>query len=162
MRLPLPFGCGSCQYADKPKTQCYCEASSPCLALRGRCQRRVTPAADGRGFSVGSDPQIAPPTCANVRQAGRRGRRPLRSGRTFPRRGGACPSRRPARMSDKRATTRVAPTERTEVPRRGGAKCPLGYAPPADLRPRPTNGRGKPRPYGADGGSPVGEGLSAL
>ena len=38
--------------------------------------------ADGRGFSVGSDPQIAPPTGANVRQTGRRGRRPLRSERT--------------------------------------------------------------------------------
>ena len=43
------------------------------------------------------------------------GRRPLRCGRRFPRRGGACPSRRPARTSDMRATTRVAPTAWTHV-----------------------------------------------
>ena len=43
------------------------------------------PLRSGRRFPpVGSDPQIAPPTCANVRQTGRRGRRPLRRKRTFP------------------------------------------------------------------------------
>ncbi len=129
-RLPPPSGgiaASRCQWQKKRsrnfrsgrKTQANECAQRFSGTARRRCQRRVTPAADGRGSPVGSDPQIAPPTSTRVRQADRRGRRPLRSGRRFP--------------------------------RRGGAKCPLGYAPPADQRPRPTNGRGKPRPYAANG-----------
>jgi hypothetical protein len=41
--------------ADGRFPPCHCEASSPCLPLRGRCQRRVTPAADGRGWRRGTD-----------------------------------------------------------------------------------------------------------
>ena len=59
--------------------------------------------ADGRP-PVGSDPQIAPPTRACVRQAGRRGRRPLRCERRFP-----------ANSEFRIPNSPTAPTKRTHV-----------------------------------------------
>ena len=84
---------------------------------------------------VGSDPQIAPPTCADVRQAGRRGRRPLR--RLFlPQRG--------------RMSLATGEGEGFPVPRRGDSRIAR--------RPAPVSGRrtSNARPYGANPRFPVG------
>ena len=104
--------------------------------------------ADGR-FPVGSDPRIAPPTCADVRQAGRRGRRPLRCGRTFPRRGGACPSRR--LFLPQRGRMSLATGEGESFPSPVGSDPRI--APPTSARVGPTGCRGR-QPLRSDLASP--------
>ncbi len=111
--------------------------------------------ADGR-FPVGSDPRIAPPTCADVRQAGRRGRRPLRCGRTFPRRGGACPSRRPCMRVRQAGRRGRRPLRcRLAFPRRGDSRIARRHASMSDKR------AGNTRPYAADGLASPSGGIAA-
>ena len=105
---------------------------------RRRWQRRVTPAADGRGS-------------------------PRQSASPVPRRGGACPSRRPVPVSDKRAVEGASPYAANQGSRVIASQCrlasPSGGGGSGVSRPRLTEGvlRDNPHPP-----SPVGEGLSAL
>ena len=73
-----------------------------------------------------------PPTRADVRQTGRRGRRPLRSKPTFPRRDEHCSSADPG-AGRTNGRPMVVPTAKRE-PHRGG------YQPPADVGKCPTSG----------------------
>ena len=103
--------CDSCDSCDgfSPVTSC----RKPSRAVEGAGPYDADPR-----FPVGTTIG-RPPTCTNVRPTGRRGRPPLRSGRRFPVGATLAVARRPAPVSDQRAGTSPAPTERTEVPRRG-------------------------------------------
>ena len=126
-------------------------------------------AVDGRGSPRHSASFVSvgaaisrPQTWANVRQAGRRGHRPLRSKPAFPRRDEHCSSANPG-AGRTNGRPMVVPTAKRE-PVGGGAldaPSPEGRL-SAARRPAPVSDRraGNTRPYAAAGGFPVGAAIS--